>query len=332
MASIKTNRLIALTLKAGLLVPALGLMLTGCEAPLNLDKVEQEKSKPIRRTDQFQSMTSNDQTLVAVGNNGLVLTRSKTADTWQRQTLKGQPALVAVTTCPDQSLAALSLDKTLWTSQDNGSSWQPNPIDTQEDLVALTCAPNNSLWVAGSFSTILNTSDKGQSWNSFSLNEDALLTGVQFVDNQNVIATGEFGVLARSSDGGANWDAPSYIPNDFYTQGAYFTSPQEGWVGGLSGQILYTNDGGENWSKQTTPSESPVFSFYPLGERLFAFGDHHTVLELKGDQWQRLPSRGKPVYLRAATELPNGSLLVAGGSGSLFTLDIDASNTQLSQK
>lgn len=332
MASIKTNKLIALSVKPGLLISALSLSLAGCEAPLNLEKVEQELSKSIRRTDQFQSMASNDQVMVVVGNNGLVLTSPINEQQWQRQTLNNKPALVDVTQCPDQSFVALSLDKTLWRSSDNGSSWHSSPIDTQEDVLALTCAPDNSIWVVGSFSTILNSSDQGTSWNTFSLNEDALLTGIRFVDNNTVIATGEFGVVAKSENGGQDWNPPEYIPNDFYTQGAVFTSTTTGWVGGLSGQILHTTDGGMSWQQQTTPTESPIYGFQQAGSQLFAFGDHNTVLTLNGDQWQRVETHGKPVYLRAATQLSNNELLIAGGSGSLFTLDISSGATQLSQK
>ncbi|MFY0678810.1 MAG: glycosyl hydrolase, partial [Neptuniibacter sp.] len=47
------------------------LVLTGCEAPLNLEGVEKELEKQVRRTDQFQSIAVNDTALVTVGADGL---------------------------------------------------------------------------------------------------------------------------------------------------------------------------------------------------------------------------------------------------------------------
>ena len=55
----------------GTLVAA--VMATGCEAPLNLEGVDRELAKQIRRTDQFQAIASNGNALVAVGADGLVM-------------------------------------------------------------------------------------------------------------------------------------------------------------------------------------------------------------------------------------------------------------------
>ena len=251
---------------------------------------------------------------------------------WQRQQIAGNPPLVDVTNCPDNSFVALSMDKKVWRSSDDGRSWTESALPTQEEVMAMTCAPDNSIWVVGSFSTILSSHDNGANWNENTLGEDAFLTSVQFIDRQNAYVTGEFGVVSRSEDGGQSWAMPEYIPNDFYVQGARFESVEQGWVAGLSGQILHTTDGGMNWTKQATPTESPIYGFYRAEGELYAYGDHGTVLKLNGSEWQRVQVEGgKPVYLRDAHRIADGKLLLAGGSGSLFSLDISASN-ELSPK
>ena len=309
------------------------LFLTGCEAPLNLEGVNSELQKQVRRTDQLQGIAVNNHAIVAVGADGVVLTSNKSDVSWSRQQLAQGPSLVDIAVCPDQSFVVLSMDKQVWRSADNGDSWQAAKVPTQEDLIDLTCAPDNSVWVVGSFSTILHSDNRGETWQETTLNEDAMLTGIQFLDQSTALVTGEFGVVSHSDDGGQSWQEPRYIPNDFYVQTAHFTSVNEGWVGGLSGQILYTQDGGESWNKQLTPTESPIYGFYHTGERLFAFGDHSTVLSHTGQDWQKLESQTKPVYLRSATLLETGQLLFAGGAGSLFTLDIQShDSTQISQK
>jgi len=304
------------------------LLLTGCEAPLNLQAVEQERAKPVQRTDQLQSLASTSTTLIAVGGNGLVLRSDKSAQPdWQRQQLAGEPALVEVVSCPDNSFAALAMDRSLWRSSDAGVSWQRSALPTQENVLSLTCAPDNSLWVTGSFSTILSSHDQGQSWQETSLNEDAMLTSIQFLDADNALVTGEFGMVARTADGGNSWQLAEPIPNDFYPQGSYFKDADHGWVAGLNGAVLYTEDGGRSWQRQATGTESPLYSFQPVGDALYLLGDHGTVLKLAGERWQRLTTPTIPVYLRAAASVGEQQLLVAGGWGALFTINTEATIT-----
>lgn len=306
--------------------------LTGCEAPLNLEGVQQELSKQVRRTDQFQGIAVNDNAIVVVGADGLVLTSTVDSLSWKRQQIEGAPALVDIAECPDQSFVALSMDKKVWFSSDDGQSWSASALSTYEDVLDLTCAPDNSVWVVGSFSTVISSSDKGQNWTENTLNEDAMLTGIQFLNASTAVVTGEFGLVSRSDDAGQTWNAPEYIPNEFYTQNAYFPSVDQGWVAGLSGQILHTADGGLSWTRQQTPTESPLYGFYQADDRLFAYGDHATVLEFTGSDWKRIPNPQMPVYIRDALQLKSGELLLAGGFGSLYTLDIEGQLTQISQK
>jgi photosystem II stability/assembly factor-like uncharacterized protein len=323
----KSSRPALATLETVGLGLIISLSLVGCEAPLNLEGVEAEKQKQVRRTDQLQGIAANATTLVVVGSDGIVLTSPVDELYWSRHQLDGAPALIDVAACPDQSFVALSIDKTTWFSSDNGSTWQSKPLSTHEDVLDLTCAPDNSVWVVGSFSTVLNSTDKGESWNEATLNEDVMLTGIQFVDQNTVFISGEFGLVSRSDDAGMSWNMPEMIPNDFYTHAAYFTSATEGWVGGLSGQVLYTEDGGASWHKQLTPTESPIYGFYSNAETLFAFGDHSTLLRFNGQDWAAVNSHGRPVYLRDAVQLPSGELLLAGGSGSLFPLAIQSTSS-----
>ena len=317
------------------------LGITACEAPLNLVNVDKELEKQVRRTDQFQALATNDQVMVAVGADGLVLTSPVNKVDWQRQSIadatndssvnslsvnnvsaNNSPMLIDIATCADQSFVALSADKSVWFSSDNGQSWSESKLPTPENMLDLTCAPDNSVWVVGSFSTLLHSDDKGTSWQAHSLNEDAMLTHIQFLDDKSVIVVGEFGLLTRSQDRGKTWSEPEFIPNDFYPQSAYFSSLNTGWVAGLDGQILYTSDGGQNWSRQETSTKSPLYQFYSINQRLFVLGDHSTVLEFTGSDWQKAKAPKRPVYIRDALKLSDGRLLLAGGQGLLYPLEI----------
>ena len=87
---------------------ALVFFLFGCEAPLVLDKVEQQRAMPTQRSDLLQAVAANDSTLVAVGSRGVIATSQDQGETWNRQVLESKPFLMTVTTCPDNSFVAVS--------------------------------------------------------------------------------------------------------------------------------------------------------------------------------------------------------------------------------
>lgn len=300
---------------------AVGL-LVGCEAALNLEGVHAEQAREIRRTDDLQGIASNGTTLVAVGNQGLVLRKDLNATQWQRQQLPGQPALIGVAACADHHFVALDMDKQVWRSDAAGANWQAVSVPTTEDLITITCAPDNSIWLAGSFTTLLHSTDAGSSWQENTLNEDAMITRIQFLDAKTAVIGGEFGLFSRSEDGGKSWSMPNYLPGDFYVNDLLFTSSATGWVSGLSGKILKTVDGGEQWQPVATPTTAPLYGLQTVGERLVAFGDRATILLLQDQQWQRVPNPHPPVYLRAAVAAADDTILVAGGAGSLYAVPL----------
>ena len=306
--------------------------LFGCEAALNLDGVARTEAQDIRRTDQFQAIANSEKSIVVVGSGGVVLRKPLDGDSWQRIELAEAESLVDVALCPDGRFVALSMSKNVWQSEDEGTTWKSFPITTEEDVLDLTCAPDNSVWVVGSFSTITHAKDLAGEWASESLFEDAMLTNIQFINNDEVIIAGEFGFFARSNDGGASWQPPAYIPNEFYVHGMLFSDLENGWVSGLAGQIYATEDGGVSWSLSETPTASPLYGLYQNGGELYAFGDHATVLKYDSPSWSKIKNPNPPVYIRDALLLPNGSLLMAGGSGSLYELDGTAKNIDLAGK
>ena len=90
--------------------------------------------------------------------------------------------------------------------------------------------------------------------------------------------------MIRTQDGGLSWNPVSYIPNEFYPQSAWFRNAQQGWVTGLTGSILRTDDGGLNWQTETSGVEVPL---YNIG--LAATAAVCTV-SAEGSRWPRCPS------------------------------------------
>jgi photosystem II stability/assembly factor-like uncharacterized protein len=303
--------------RSGIVAALFGLV--ACEAPLNLEGVEQEQKKAYHRYDQLQAAASNDQYTVIVGSAGTVLVSSDEGKSWQRSELSGKPSLIDITSCNDHFIA-LAMDRGLWVSDTSAGSWQVKPIETMEEVLSVECSGDQHYWVTGSFSTIIESQDGGDSWVENSLGEDAQLTTIQFLNEELGFASGEFGVVLKTEDAGASWNPVEYLPNEFYPQAAHFRDENTGWVVGLSGSILHTNDGGQSWQAQDSGTDVPLYGIDGNGSTLISVGDNGLILSYDNDQWKALEGSGQVLaYLRAVT-VRDEKVIAAGGNGSVIAL------------
>lgn len=302
-----------------LCVFAVLMAIVGCEAPLDLQGVEQVSKMPVKRFDRFQSIAKHGDTLVAVGFNGTVLVSHDGAKQWKRHDLTGALDLIEVVACADDSFAALDATRKIWISTDNGNSWNSKNIDTEETVTTLTCGPDNKLWVGGSYTTIFSSDDRGESWKTSSLDEDAMFTSIQFLDENYGVASGEFGMVIVTNDGGESWEIGPSMPNDFYPESTLFLDHDNGYAVGLNGKILKTNDAGASWTYEDSGTEAPLYGMTMHGEDLYVVGEGGIMLRLENDRWEPV-QHGKPVrsYLRSALSVNDQQLLIAGGAGALF--------------
>lgn len=307
---------------AGLLV----LFVAGCEAPLVLEAVEQERAKSILRFDMFQSVAHNSERTVVVSSTGIALVSDDSGVNWERFNLPGAPSLIDVSSCPNADFFALDTQHQIWRLPSGSTDWTVSALDTAEDTLSIHCAPDNTLWVTGSFSMLFSSRDNANSWQEFTLDEDLQFTKVQFFDGHNGVAVGEFGTVMVTTDGGQSWERGGDIPNEFYPMASHFRDQQSGWVGGLGGAVWATTDGGQTWERQQSSSSSPVYGINATDTQVFAVGGSGTLLEYINGEWQTL--KGAPPvlsYLRGLDILPNQSLLVVGGAGTVATIPLPQS-------
>lgn len=305
-----------------LLVVGLSSALIGCEAALDLEAVTQQAQQPHQRTDFYQAMASNQQVTVLVGNEGVVVSSMDNGVQWQREQLPTDMSLIDLAVCPDDSFIALSFDNRIWHADPQARNWTPHSLPSAEQMMATACAPDGSWWTAGAFSTLQSSADQGHSWVEVSLDEDAIFTTLQFVGPRQAVVSGEYGLRFVSQDGGENWEPSGNLPDEFYPHASYYSSLEQGWVGGLNGFIWHTSDAGETWQRQRTGTEAPIFGFIDGPQGLYAVGENATVLQLRGQRWTPLTTPDQPLYLRAGRLLPNQHLLAAGGRGLLLNIPL----------
>ena len=95
------------------LVGLFSVLLTGCEAPLDLDAVRDQSGQAVKRTDFYQAIARNDEVIVLTGNNGVVLVSSDNGESWKRQTPTSE-SFLALDVCPDNSFIALTFNNEIW--------------------------------------------------------------------------------------------------------------------------------------------------------------------------------------------------------------------------
>lgn len=305
------------------------LLLGACEAKLNLEQVAEEGSLQSHRYDMFQAAAHYGEQVVVVSSVGAALFSKDNAASWQRTEFPGRPALIDVTACPGGDFFALDSRRQVWHKAPEAAEWISSAIDTPENTLSIHCAPNGRLWVSASFGTLYWAEDGDISqWNEFSLYEDLQFTEVRFVDADNGFAVGEFGTVIATTDGGDTWEQREPIPNEFYPMGVDFLDANTGWAGGLDGIIWHTTDGGQSWQRQQSVTSSPIYRIHANGHGVFAVGGSAKLVEYRGDGWQIFEGAPKVLaYMRGLDTLENGSLLVAGGGGTLAVIPLSDTNS-----
>lgn len=300
----------------------LPMALAACEAPLNLDQVKAEGEQDLRRYDMLQAAAHSGEQVMVVSSVGAIIISKDNGENWQRHELSGRPALIDITACPSGDFFALDSERRVWRQSDAGE-WTSSAIDTMEATLSIHCAPNGRLWVSASFSTLYWAEGNMEQWNEFSLYEDLQFTTVRFIDEQNGFALGEFGTVMASTDGGDNWEPREFIPNEFYPMAVDFLDASTGWAGGLDGVIWQTTDGGQNWERQKSVTSAPIYNVHASEHGVFAVGGSAKLVEMVDGQWKTF--EGAPevlAFMRGVDTLDNGSLLVAGGGGTLAVIPL----------
>jgi photosystem II stability/assembly factor-like uncharacterized protein len=300
-----------------------GLLLVACEAPLDLGQVQAEGARNLRRYDMLQAAAHSAEQVVVVSSVGAVIVSPDSGATWQRIELPGRPSLIDVTACDTGDFYALDSQRRVWHRAPGSTDWVSSPVDTPEATLSIYCAPNGRIWVSASFSTLYWSDSSLQQWHEFSLSEDLQFTAVRFVDEMNGFAVGEFGTVLATTDGGDNWEPRNPIPNEFYPMAVDFIDADTGWVGGLDGIIWHTADGGETWQRQASVTSAPIYNIHADELGVYAVGGSAKLVEFNEGQWRSF--EGGPevlAFIRGLDTLANGSLLVAGGGGTLAVIPL----------
>jgi parallel beta-helix repeat protein len=207
------------------------------------------------------------------GNCGVILRTTDGGNTWEQQGLGEIPniELLGVSAVDRNTAWAVGYNGTVLHTSDGGTTWEQQGGGTIPDvqLQGVCAVDHGTAWVTGlpfhGYATIFHTTDGGNTWTrqgSAVEFPDGHFLGVSAADSNNAWAVGGHteGALFPSfvfhtTDGGNTW--VNQAPNDTAMGDAnevFAVNVNIAWVVQDHGNIFYTENGGENWTKQESNS------------------------------------------------------------------------------
>ena len=145
----------------------------------------------------------------------------------------------------------------------------------------------------------------------------------------NVTSSAAEGALLTSSDGGQNWSGARSPERgdlswfDLYSI-RFANDGQTGWIGGESGQILKTTDGGETWITQTSGTTENIFRIAVVDpQTAYACGTNGLLMGTTdgGAHWQLQTLKSGLIFLDIAFADPQNGWAVGEFETIMHTAD-----------
>ncbi len=203
---------------------------------------------------------TNTTTGIVVGNNGNILRTTNAGTNW----IKINPN---AGTFGNISHIEFINTATGWATGDDGmvlrttnggNNWNLNFVADRKSIESADFINESTGWITSTLGRIKKTTDAGSSWIE---QADTNATGIRPKDikfiNENTGWVGGYdyshttSYLVKTTNGGINW--VNVIPA--VTTGIYsifFLNENTGWMGGISGNVIKTVNGGQNWTVTNT--------------------------------------------------------------------------------
>jgi photosystem II stability/assembly factor-like uncharacterized protein len=133
-----------------------------------------------------------------------------------------------------------------------GETWSDQLLVDGQNFTEVDFYDSNNGWTVDLHGSVFKTTDGGQSWNQINEGNVGLLHDIFLVDSSYFYAVGNKGqypqpviqgLIFCSNDGGLSWtEQTSGTSQELH--GIWFNDAKIGWIVGLGGTILHTNNGG----------------------------------------------------------------------------------------
>lgn len=164
-------------------------------------------------------------------------------------------------------------------------------------------------------SIVFGTTDAGENWTKLDIPYSwSELKDLTFLNEKVGFATG-LGLHLKTVDGGVSWQEFS-LPYKGVMNKVLFTSENNGYIGGLFGNIYMTSNQGESWTKSDNKSDGHIYDMFFLDQKVgFAAGQKEMVKTTDGgNTWELIPDSPFGIYFLHFSNSLDG---IALGNGIL---------------
>jgi photosystem II stability/assembly factor-like uncharacterized protein len=269
----------------------------------------------------INNMTRLDDTLIAVGERGVILFSEDQGKSWQSRHDKGRKpvTLTAIAAIDDDTLLAVGHDNLILRSSDRGQSWTTRMQDGAlgEPLLGLWSGDGQHIHAFGSFGKFFVSADAGETWSKQELpiNGEHLNSMDGTADGRRILV-GEMGLVLRTLDAGASWKQIT----PFYDGSLFGVSRLSGrhWVAyGMRGHVFVSHDDGANWEQVELGHRLPLYGHARTADQgvlIVGSGGAYAWLDETGELTRTGYLKGQDT-LTSAVMLRDGRLVVAGQRG-----------------
>jgi len=271
----------------------------------------------------------------AVTDYGIIIRTSNGGEIWTQQSSGTNNHLLSVSFVDSNTGWVVGEAGTVIKTTNGGLNWEILPPGITTNIENVFFTDNDNGWIISKFWfswCLYRSTDGGLNW-MLQSNLEISPSQVYFTDFDNGWIAGflsewgsSWGKFSHTTDGGNSWIYQS-IPDSFNNTplSVYFTDSQNGWAVGhkdwyLSGLILKTTDGGNNWTEYPNEVNEPLNSVCFVNENLgWCAGNSGTIMHTTdgGTNWY-LQSAGVSSDLLSVcfTDSVNG--WISGNNGALI--------------
>ncbi|MEM8889394.1 MAG: YCF48-related protein [Bacteroidota bacterium] len=228
------------------------------------------------------------------GDSARIFFSSDSGLNWFPQPIPSPFKLFGITFSDSLNGTAVGLNGSIYCTKNGGKNWIKKNSNVNEWLLDVSMPNDSCAFVVGGVGRILRTKDSGNSWTPQNSGTLEWLTSVSFLDDSIGIAAGNKGVILRTQDAGQSWEniSPRNISIDFTdifiqrgrNKNTGFSNVFVTAVG-FGGTILYSSDGGSNWTEQYSPFNGQIWGMHMRDSvNGWVVGEIGTILRSDGEK------------------------------------------------
>jgi photosystem II stability/assembly factor-like uncharacterized protein len=221
----------------------------------------------------------------------------------------------------------------LYKTHNGGTNWTPM-LSTAETFYGLDFVSDSIGFISGTGSQIGKTTNQGANWSFVTFNT-ATWNSIDFANAMTGLVCGTDGKVGRTTNGGTNWTLFSTLGTNEVLHSIKMLTPTKVIAVGDSGRILYSSNGGMDWSFQSSGTTYKLRNIQSSDSlNLAACGDNGVYLWSTngGAKWNRRKGITPNNLYSIVDPLRDTSAYVGGKDGIVYKDNDSKFNYEISNK